>query len=139
MVLPEILGKDFMHQIIRIVLIHLDLFQNHALFAGNVLGIESWIEDQVAQNVDGNRQMLIQDFNVEADGFFAGEGVHVAADGIHLAGNVTRRACLGPFKDHVLGEVRNAIQLRRLIARTGLHPNSNGNGTDVGHLFTQHD
>jgi len=83
--------------------------------------------------------MLIQDFNIEADGLFAGERVHIAANGIHLACDVTRRARLGPFKDHVFGEVRNAIQFRRLIARTSLHPNSNGNGTDVGHLFTQHD
>ena len=45
MVLPEILGKDFMHQIIRIIFIHLDLFQDHAFFASDVLGIESGIEN----------------------------------------------------------------------------------------------
>src|SRR5947207_4459440 len=54
MVFPEILGEDFMDQIIRIVLIHLDLFQDHPFFANDVFGIKDRIQDQVAQNINGN-------------------------------------------------------------------------------------
>src|SRR5205085_11712191 len=44
MVLPEVLGKDLMDQIIRIVLIHLDLFQDDALFPRNIFGIEDGVQ-----------------------------------------------------------------------------------------------
>ena len=40
MVFPKILGEDFVDEVVRIVLIHLDLFEDHAAFAGDVLGIK---------------------------------------------------------------------------------------------------
>src|SRR5262249_52289915 len=40
MVFPEILGKDLMDQIVRVIFVHLDLFQDHAFLARDVLGIE---------------------------------------------------------------------------------------------------
>src|ERR1051326_442335 len=138
MVFPETLREDFMDKIIRIVLIHLNFFQDHTLFAENILGIESWIEYKIAQNVDGDRQVLIQHLDVEANGFFSGKGVHVAADGIHLAGDIARSARLGAFEHHVFGKMGDAIQLWRFIPRAGLHPYAYGNGADVRHLFTQH-
>ena len=36
MVLPEVLGENFVDQIVRAILIHLDFFENHAPFAANV-------------------------------------------------------------------------------------------------------
>ena len=88
MVLEEVLGEDLVHQVVGIVLVHLDLFQDDAALARDLLGVEDRMQHHVAENIDRDRQMLIQNFDVEADGFFAGEGVHVAADGVHLAGDV---------------------------------------------------
>src|SRR5215470_16651821 len=73
MVFPEILGEDLMHQVIGIVLIHLDFFQDYALFPGDIFHRERWVQNQVAQYVDRNRQVLVEDFNVEANGLLAGK------------------------------------------------------------------
>src|SRR5206468_1077671 len=71
------------------------------------------------------------------DALLGGEGVHVAADGIHLARNVFGRAVLRPFEDHVLDEVRDAVDVRIFVARAGLDPYADRNRTDVLHLFGQ--
>ena len=54
--------------------------------------------------------MLVQNFNVEADAFFGGEGVHVAANGIHFARNLFRGTVCGAFEHHVLNEMRDAVR-----------------------------
>src|ERR1035437_2147386 len=48
MVLEEILGEDLMHQVVGIVLIHLDLFQDDSALADNLAGVEDWMQDHVA-------------------------------------------------------------------------------------------
>src|SRR5579859_1865094 len=82
MILPEVLGKYLMDKVIGIIFIHFDLFQDHAFFAGDVLGIKDRVQHQVAQNINGDGHVLIQHLDVEADRFFSGKGVHVAADGV---------------------------------------------------------
>ena len=58
-----------MDEVIGIVLVHLQLFEDHALFLVDVLFAEQRIQDQVGQDVEGQRQMLVQDFGVVADQF----------------------------------------------------------------------
>ncbi len=87
MVLPEILGKNLVHQVVGIVFVHLDLFENHAPLAHDVFIVEDWIQHQVGENVERSGDMLIEDLEVEADGFFAGERVEISADRVDLAGD----------------------------------------------------
>ena len=94
MVFPEILGEDFVDEVVGTVLVHFDFFQNHPALAGNVVGGESGIQDQIAENVERDRQMFIEHLNVEADALFGGERVNVPADRIHLAGNFLGGAIL---------------------------------------------
>ena len=82
-----------------------------------------------------NRQVFIEHLHVEADAFLGGEGIHVAADRIDLAGNVLGRAMFGSFEDHVLDEMGDAIPLRVFVARTGLDPDSDRNRANVLHLL----
>jgi hypothetical protein len=44
----------------------------------------------------------------------------------------------GAFEDHVLDEVRDAVRLRGLVARTGLKPNADRGRADVLHLLGDH-
>jgi len=37
------------------------------------------MEDEIAKDIHGERKVFVQDFDVEADAFFCGEGIHVAA------------------------------------------------------------
>ncbi len=137
-VFPEILGEDFVDEVIRIVLVHFDLFQNHAFFAGNIFGGEHRVEYEIAQNIDRHRHVFVEYLYVEADGFFAGEGVNVSADGVHFARNLLCGAAGGPFKDHVLDKMRDAVAFGNFVARTALHPDTYGNRADMGHLFADH-
>src|ERR1035441_2192660 len=61
--------------------------------------------------------MLVQNFDVEADRFFAGEGVHVAADGIHLACDVLSGAVGGGLEHHVFSQMRDGIHSGISMAR----------------------
>jgi hypothetical protein len=135
MVLPKILGEYLVNEIVGIVLVHLDLFEDHAAFAGDVAGIEDGVQDQVAEHVESDRHVLIEDFYVEADALFCGERVHVPADRVHEARNVSGGAVLGPLEDHVLQKMRDAIEFRVFVAGTGLHPDPDRNGPNVRHLF----
>ena len=96
------------------------------------------IEHQVAEHIHGDGQVLIEHLHAEADALLGGEGIHVAADGIDLAGDVFRGAMLGSLEDHVFDEMRDAIPLRVLVARSGLHPDANGDRTNVLHLLGNH-
>src|SRR6476620_6580010 len=79
--------------------------------------------------------MLIQHLDAEADAFFGGEGVDVAADRVDLPRNIFGGAVLSPFEDHMLDEMRNAIPLLVFVAGSGLNPDSDRDRTDVLHLL----
>jgi hypothetical protein len=51
-----------------------------------------------------------------ANGLFAGEGVQIAADGVHLAGDQLGGAGTGALEEHVFHEVGDAIGFRGLAA-----------------------
>src|SRR5579862_3174860 len=79
--------------------------------------------------------MLIEHLDVEADALLGGEGVHVAADGIDLARDFLCSPVFGPFEDHVLDKMGDAIPFRIFVARSGLQPDANRSGADVLHLL----
>ncbi len=138
-VFPETLGKDFVDQVVGIVLVHLYFFEDHAALASDVSGVENRVQHQVAENVHGDGQVFVQHLDVEADTFLGGEGVHVAADGVHLARNFLRAAVLRALEDHVLDEVRDAIPLQVFVARAGLDPDPDRGGANMLHLLGDED
>ena len=138
MIFPEILGKDLVDEVIGIILVHLDLFEDHAALAGNVVCRECGVQHQVGENLKRDGNVFVEHLNVEADAFLGGEGVHIAADGIDLAGNLLGGAVLGAFENHVLDKMGDAVRLRGLIARAGFEPDADGSRTDVLHLLGDH-
>ena len=73
----------------------------------------------------------------EADGLFAGECVEVAADGIHLAGDVLGGAGTRALEEHVFDEMRNPVGFGGLAAGAGLDPYAHGHRTQVIHALGQ--
>ena len=63
---PEILCEQLVNQIFGIVLVHLDFFEDHLLFLGNVIVLKFRAQHQVGKDIERNRQVLIEDFGVEA-------------------------------------------------------------------------
>ncbi len=139
MILPEGLREQLVDQHLRVVLVDLDLFQNHAALALNVGRVEDRVQHQVGQHIQRNGDVLGQRLDVEADGLLAGEGVQVAADGVHLPGNLLRGAGAGALEEHVLHKVGDAVHLRRLAAGAGFDPHPHGHRTHVLHPLGQHD
>ncbi|MGC4082944.1 MAG: hypothetical protein QM736_12745, partial [Vicinamibacterales bacterium] len=66
MVFPEPLREDLVDEIVRRVLDHLDLFDHDFLLTLDVLGIERRIEDDVGEDVESQRQMLVEHLDVIA-------------------------------------------------------------------------
>ena len=48
MVLEEVLGEDLVHEVVGIVLVHLDLFQDDAALARDLLDVEDGMQHHVA-------------------------------------------------------------------------------------------
>ena len=134
-IFPETLRENFVDQIVGIVLVHLDFFENHASFFRNVAGVEHRMQHEIAQNIHGQRKMLVQNFNVEANAFLGGESVHVAANRINLPGDIFRRPRFRALEHHVLDKVRDAIPFRILVARARLEPYADRHRADMWHLL----
>ena len=139
MILPERLHEQLVDQQVRVVLVDLDLFQNHAALALDLRRGEDRVEHQVGQHVQRNGHVFGQRLDVEADGFLAGECVQVAANRVHLTGNLLRGAGVGAFEKHVLHKMRDAVGLRRFAAGTGFNPHAHGHRTHVLHALRQND
>ncbi len=59
MIVPEPFREDLVDQIVGRVLDHLDLFEDHLLFALDVFFGEERIADQIGEDVDRERQMFV--------------------------------------------------------------------------------
>src|SRR5882724_13429326 len=136
---PETTSERFVEKIFRVVHVHLDFFEDNLLFILDVRGIEARMETEIADDVEGDGKILIENFGVETDLFFRGESVEHAADGIHFAGDGFSGAALRAFEDHVLHEMGETIFLRNFAARTVANPDANGDGADVGHRLGDND
>ena len=135
MVFPEVGREDLLHQVIGAIGLHLDLFQNDALFFLDVFVAKQRMQHQIGQHVEGARQVLVEDLGVEAHQLLAGEGVQVAADRIHRARDSLRRAAGGALEQHVLDEVRDAVALRDFAPRAGAYPDAHRNRPHMRHAL----
>ena len=90
------------------------------------------MEDEVGQKVKCWSNIVVQNLDIEADGFFPGEGVEIASDGVGFAGELVGGARGGAFEDHVLDEVGDAVEGEGFVAGAGVDPDAHGYGADVG-------
>jgi hypothetical protein len=113
---PEILREHFVDHAFGIVLVHLDLFEDYLLFLGDVRFIEPWTQHQVGEHVEGDRQVLVEHFRVEASHLLCREGIEHPAQRVHRLRDLLGRAPLGALEHHVLDEVRDPVAFRRFAA-----------------------
>ncbi len=135
LIFPEVLGEDLVDEDVRVVFVDLDLFEDDAAFALDIGAGEGGIEDQVGEDVERNRHVVGERFDAKADGFLAGEGVQVAADCVHFAGDVLGGARFGALEEHVFDEVGDAVDLGGLVAGAGLDPDAHGDRAEVFHAL----
>jgi hypothetical protein len=133
MVVPEALGENLVDQIVGRVLDHLDLFEDHLLFALDVFFREQRVADQVREDLDRERQVLVEHLGVVAGVFLRRERVDLAADRIDLLRDLLGVARRRALEEHVLDEVRDAGVIGRLVARAARQPDADGDRPHVRH------
>ena len=134
-VFPEALREELVDEVVGRVLDHLDLFDDDFLLALDVLGAERRVADDIGEDVDRERQMLVEDFDVVARVLLGGERVELPADGVNRLGNILGRAAGGALEQHVLDEMRDAPALSRLVAGAPGEPYADADRADLRHLL----
>ena len=91
------------------------------------------MEDDVGEDVERQRQVLVEDLDVVAGVFLGGESVELAADRIDGLGDVLGAAAGGALEQHVLHEVGDAALLGRLVPRSPGQPDADADRADLCH------
>ena len=83
--------------------------------------------------------MVGKRLDVEADSLLAGKGVQIAANRVHLAGDMLGAAGARSLEEHVLHKMADAVGLGWLAPGAGLDPYPHGHGSKMIHAFGQYD
>ena len=136
---PAHLVPDLADVVAGRVEVHVDLLDDHALLALELLLVEARVQEHVGEDVDRDRRRPRGALDVVGGQLLAREGVELAADAVDLAGDVARGgAPLGALEEHVLGEVRDARRLGPLEAGAGGDADDDGHARRVAHGRGEH-
>lgn len=130
---PEAAREHIVEKVFGIVEIHLDFFEDYLAFLLHVVGIKLRAKDEIGDDVEGNRKVLVEDFGIEADLFFRGECIEHAADRIHFAGDALGGAALRTLENHVLEKMSQAIFRGGFATGTVANPNADRDRADMLH------
>lgn len=108
--------EQVVHAVARVVLGHRDLFEDDATFGVDVLDGDQRAGQHVADDIDGQRQVGVEDPRVVAGVLLRREGVHLAADRVDRGRDVEGAALGRALEEEVLEVVRRAVQAGRLVA-----------------------
>ena len=122
----EIIEDDVVGRVVGLA----DLLQDHRALALELLRIEGRVLQNIGEDVEGERQILLEHLGVICRAFARGVGVEVAADGLDLFGDRARAAPLGAFERHMLEKMRGAVDLRRFVPGADIDPNAKRNRVD---------
>ena len=81
-----------MDKVFRIVHFHLQFFEDDTLLFLDVRLVEAWIQHQIGQHIERDRQVFIQNFDVVADEFLGSVCVEIPARRISLTSNLLRQS-----------------------------------------------
>ena len=134
---PEGGGEQVQHQLVRAVLVHIDLFDHHAPLPLQFVFVQQGAAVHIAEQVQRQLQIFVQGFRVIAGLLLGGEGVQDAAHVVHGGGKLQGIAGGRALEQHVLQQMRNAPLLGCLPGGAGIGPHAGGNGAQMGHIFQQ--
>jgi hypothetical protein len=126
MIGPDRVDEELMDIVVRRVLHALDFLQDDLAFLLQLRRIEPGAEEDVRQEINGLRQVFVEHFDVVRGRLLGGESVHLAAERIHLDGDVLGGPLLRSFEEQMLDKMRNAPQLLRFVAGAHLDPYADG-------------
>ena len=107
-----------------------DFLQDHGALAVELVRVEGRVLQDVGENVERERHVLLQHLRVIGGALARGIGVEMAADRLDLLGDRAGAAPLGALEGHVLEEMRDAVDLGRLVAGADIDPDAERDGVD---------
>ena len=134
-ILPEALREQLVDEVVGRVLDHLDLFEDHLLLALDIVRTERGVQHDIGQDVDGQRQVLVEHLDVVAGVFLRGEGVELPPDRIDRLRDVFGRTRRRALEQHVLDEMGDPAALGGFMPRPPGEPDADTDRTDLGHLL----
>ena len=110
------LGEHVVDEIGGLVLVHVDLFEDHLTLGFDLVGSKRRVPHDVGEDVEPDVEVVVEHTDVERRVLLGGEGVHVAADRVDVLRDLLRRAHRRSLEQQVLEEVRCALLCRGLVA-----------------------
>ena len=111
-----------------------DLLHDDLALALELFGGHHRVLQDIGQDVDGERHVLLEHTGDEGGLLARGIGVEVAADRFDLLDDGERAAPLGALERHVLQEMRDAVELAPLDARASVDPDADRRGLETRHV-----
>ena len=124
-----------MHDVTGIVVVHGDLFQDHPTLGVNVSCANKRIGDDIADNLNRQRKIIIENACVVARVLLCGEGIEIAADCFDRRGDLQSIALVRALEQQVLKVVSLAHGCGSLIARANTNPHAKGHRANARHLL----
>ena len=111
-----------------------DLLQDDMLLAFQLRRVEDRVAQDVGEDVEGERHVVLEDPGIVGGGLDAGRGIDLAADRLDLLGDVDGRAGIGTLEGHVLEEMRQAVLAFALGTRAGADPDAERRAFEMRHF-----
>ena len=121
------------HEVVGRVLGGADLLDDDALLAGELLGIERRIGQDVGQHVERERNVGAQHARVIRGALDAGRRIEVAADRLDLFGDLARGAPRRALERHVLEQMGNTVLVGLLVAASRADPDAERGSLEMRH------
>jgi hypothetical protein len=108
--------EKIMNQIVWSIFYHLDLLEDHHPFFFHVLRVKKRMQENIRQEVDAERHVLIKDLRIEAGVFSARESIQRSTHRVNLSCNVESCTSFGSFEEKVLDEVGDPVFIGMLVS-----------------------
>ena len=135
---PQRLVVQLEHEIVGRVLHHADLLEDHLSLECEISLPQRGPEDDVANDVGGLAQMLIEHTRLVDSVLARRIRVERAAECLEGERDLVRASRLGPLENHVLEKVRYAHAVARLVKRRGANPRTKGNRPHSRHVLREY-
>ena len=95
--------------------------------------VEQRMLQQIGDDIDGKRDIFLQNAGIIGGVFASGIGIHLTADRLDLLGDHLGRAAPGALEQHMLQQMRDTVFGLGLVARAAAGPNAHRGAFDLGH------
>ena len=129
--LLKVVEHDIVGRVARLA----DFLNDYVLFARQFVLGEGRLEEDVAEEVDGERQVFRKCPRVISGVLARRISVEMAADGLDLGGDGEGVAPPRALEGHMFEQMGDAVERRRFAARAGVDPHPDGDRLEPRHML----